>query len=201
MKEIYIVLTHTGTILSRIIKFYTKNEFTHSSISLDVNLEKMYSFGRLNPYNPFKGGFVHEGISWGTFKRFSNTYTQIYSLTITDLEFNTINSLIIHFENNKSAYSFNTKGLFLAGFDKYITSNNTFYCAEFVKYLLDSANLNVNLPATVKPEDFKAIYNLKPIYSGKLMDYFHASNNAYSSISQNKFINLYMNIYNSFFNI
>lgn len=30
----------------------------------------MYSFGRLNPYNPFWGGFVHESIDKGTFKRF-----------------------------------------------------------------------------------------------------------------------------------
>ena len=53
MKQIYIVLTHTGTALSTIIKYYTKDEFSHVSISLDEELEEMYSFGRLNPYNPF----------------------------------------------------------------------------------------------------------------------------------------------------
>lgn len=53
MKEIYIVLTHTGTALSRMIKWFTKDEFTHSSIALDAELKQMYSFGRLNPYNPF----------------------------------------------------------------------------------------------------------------------------------------------------
>ena len=62
MKKIYIILTHTGTALSTIIKYYTKDEFSHISISLDENLEEMYSFGRLNPYNPFLGGFVHESI-------------------------------------------------------------------------------------------------------------------------------------------
>ncbi len=58
MKKIYIVLTHTGTTLSKIIKTYTKDEFSHVSISLDLELKKMYSFGRLNPYNPFWDGFV-----------------------------------------------------------------------------------------------------------------------------------------------
>ena len=33
MKQIYIVLTHTGTLLSRIIKCYTKDEFSHCSIT------------------------------------------------------------------------------------------------------------------------------------------------------------------------
>jgi len=32
MKEIYLVLTHTGTMLSRIIKTYTGDEFSHISV-------------------------------------------------------------------------------------------------------------------------------------------------------------------------
>ena len=70
MKKIYIILTHTGTILSRIIRHWTKDEFSHISISLDKDLEEMYSFGRLNPYNAFVGGFVREGLDKGTFARF-----------------------------------------------------------------------------------------------------------------------------------
>ena len=40
MKKIYIVLSFTGTVLSRIIKFYTKNEFAHVSVALDEELEE-----------------------------------------------------------------------------------------------------------------------------------------------------------------
>ena len=82
MKKIYIILTYTGTILSRIVKIYTRKEYSHVSISLDRDLNQMYSFGRLNPYNPFIGGFVHEGVDRGTFKRFKNTKTKIYSMEI-----------------------------------------------------------------------------------------------------------------------
>ena len=60
MKKIYFILTYSGTVLGRIIRFKTKRFYTHVSISLDENLEKMYSFGRINPYNCFVGGFVHE---------------------------------------------------------------------------------------------------------------------------------------------
>lgn len=84
MKKIYLVLAHTGTTLATIIKYYTKDEFSHVSIALDDELEEMYSFGRLNPYNPFWGGFVHENIYKGTFKRFKNTKTEVYSLLVTD---------------------------------------------------------------------------------------------------------------------
>ena len=84
MRKIYIVLTYTGTILSKLVKMYTKREFSHVSIALDEDLKEMYSFGRLNPYNPFIGGFVHEYMDKGTFKRFSKTNAQIYCLELTE---------------------------------------------------------------------------------------------------------------------
>ena len=87
MKEIYIVLTHTGTVLSNIVKFYTKKDYTHVSISLDSELKELYSFGRLNPNNPFKGGFVREDLENGTFARFKNTIGSIYVLKVTDEQY------------------------------------------------------------------------------------------------------------------
>ena len=106
MKKIYIVLTHTGTTLSRIIKGFTKDEFSHVSISLDSNLKEMYSFGRLEPYNPFWGGFVHEYIDRGTFKRFYKTKTKIYSMQITDEQYEKAKNAITTFNQeiiNKSS--------------------------------------------------------------------------------------------------
>ncbi len=52
MKEIYIVLTQTGTFFSRSIKFITKEEFNHSSISFNQDLDVLYSFGRKVVNNP-----------------------------------------------------------------------------------------------------------------------------------------------------
>ena len=51
MKNIYLIITYTGTIPAKLIKLYTKNEYSHISISLDKELTEMYSFARLNPYN------------------------------------------------------------------------------------------------------------------------------------------------------
>ena len=70
VEKIYIIQSCTGTILSNIIKGYTKNIYTHVSLSLDINLNNMYSFGRLNPYNPFWGGFVKKVQSMELLKDF-----------------------------------------------------------------------------------------------------------------------------------
>lgn len=170
MKKIYIILTYTGTILSQIVKVYTKREFSHVSISLDENLTKMYSFGRLNPYNPFSGGFVHERINQGTFKRFKNTKTKIYSLEVSEEKYKELEKLIKEMYNAKDSYKFNILGLIGILINHQVKRENYFYCAEFVKYVLEQSSI-IELPDLVKPEDFEKIYGLDEIYKGLLREY------------------------------
>lgn len=178
MKKIYIILTHTGTALSTVIKYYTKDEFSHISISLDENLEEMYSFGRLNPYNPFWGGFVHENIRYGTFKRFKNTRAEIYSLNVEDNQYERLVKIINYFNINKQKYSFNILGLACVSIKKKIKRKNNFYCAEFVKHVLKSAGIKsvAELPWIIKPEDFKNIVGIKLEYKGLLKKYSKRNN-------------------------
>ena len=171
MKKIYIILTHTGTMLSRIIKKYTKDEFSHVSISLDVDLKEMYSFGRLNPYNALWAGFIHEYIDKGTFKRFYKTKAKIYSLEITEEQYENLRNNIKQIQLNKEEYTFNTLGLFAVGFHIKIRKEHSFYCAEFVKYIMEKSGIEIQLPETIKPEDFKNIDGLQEIYSGLLRKY------------------------------
>jgi len=171
MKKIYIVITYTGTILSKIVKFYTRDKFCHISIALDKNLNEMYSFGRLNPYNPFWGGFVHEKIDSGTFKRFKNTEAEIFSLDITEKQYNIIRKTINFINKNKKYYKFNTIGLFAVCVNARVKFKHSFYCAEFVKYLFDKAKIKNNLPLIIKPEDFKNLIDIQKEYEGKLRDY------------------------------
>ncbi len=170
-KKIYIVLTYTGTILSKIIRIYTGAEYSHVSISLDKKLNKMYSFGRLNPYNPFIGGFVHEGIYIGTFNRFKKTKAEIYQIEVTNEQYNKIKQKIKNIEKNKDSYRFNLMGLAFAGVNHKYKRDKSFYCAEFVKYLTDEAEIELNLPDVIRPIDFKTKTNLEILYTGSLRNY------------------------------
>ena len=172
MKKIYIALMHTGTLLSNIIKCYTKDEFSHISIALDSELKEMYSFGRLHAYNPFWGSFVHEEINKGTYKRFKNTKTEVYSLVVTDEQYEKIKKVINYFKENKQKYRFNFIGLACVGINKRIKRKNRFYCAEFVKHIMKASGISVNdLPELIRPEDFKKLQGLKLEYKGLLRKY------------------------------
>lgn len=171
MKKIYIVLTYTGTALARIIRLYTRKEYSHVSISLDKNLTQMYSFGRINPYIPFWGGFVQESPSYGTFKRFKKTTSKIYSLEVSDEDYDHIKEAILQVNSHKDQYRFNVLGLVAAMVNKKLNRDKCFYCAEFVKYVLDQSDLEIELPKVVKPIDFENIQNLNVVYTGRLRDY------------------------------
>lgn len=171
MKQVYLVLSYTGTLLSKIVRFYTKKEYSHVSISLDKDLKKMYSFGRLNPYNAFIGGFVHESLDYGTFKRFYKTETTIYEVDITDEQYEKLLRLIDYFEKKKELFKFNTLGLFAVPLKIKVTRKRCFYCAEFVKYVFEKTNINNDLPRIIKPEDFKMLDNKRIIYKGNMQEY------------------------------
>lgn len=171
-EKIYIVVSFTGTILSRIVRLWTRKKYSHTSISLDKNLNEMYSFGRVNPYNPVKGSFVHENINWGTLKRFYNTKCIIISIDLTKKQYNNVKKVIKQFiDNGQKHYKFNIRGIIFAAFNKRIKQKNKFYCSEFVKYVLDSANIDNNLPEVVKPMDFLKLEKYDIIYEGYLKKY------------------------------
>ena len=170
MKKIYIVLTYTGTVLANIVKFYTREKYSHVSIGLDSELNELYSFGRLNPY-PYKGGFVREGINKGTFARFRNTIGAVYSLDIEDEQYEKIVKIIQNVKNNKEKYKFNIIGLFLVSINRKYKKDNSFYCAEFVKYLLEKSFNKKLLPEIVKPMDFLELDSLELVYEGIFREY------------------------------
>lgn len=171
MKKIYIVLTYTGSVLSRIIRLYTGKEYSHVSISLDENLESMYSFGRINAYNPFFAGFVQESPKFGTFKRFNKAITKIYSLEVSNKDYDIIKNIIDDFNSKKDVYRFNMLGLTAVMFNQRIKRKNHYYCAEFVKYVFDNTSLKIDIPEIARPMDFDKIKGTEEVYKGYLSEY------------------------------
>lgn len=172
MRTIYIVLTYTGTWLSKAINIVAKHEFTHVSISLDETLNAMFSFGRKKVNNPVIGGFVKERINHGIYKKFRETDAEVYKLEISDEGYDHIEDIIKHMTQHKEKYNFNFIGLVFAGIHKKVEFKHSFYCAEFVKYILENGKLDLSyMPDPVRPIDFRNLRNAELIYRGKLRNY------------------------------
>lgn len=130
-KQIFIVITQTGTMLSRILKRITGAEYNHASLSLSQDLTRMYSFGRRHPYNPFWGGFVIESPHAGTFRRFSDTTAIILAVEITEERYAALEATLEAMWAQREQFSYNLGGLLLAYFHILWKRSNRYYCSEF----------------------------------------------------------------------
>lgn len=172
-KKIYIVLSQTGTILSRVLKMITGSEYNHASVSLQPDLSYMYSFGRRHPYNPFWGGFVKESPNFGTFKRFSETRAVVLAIPVDDDTYLELKKELEKMFNDKDSYSYDVLGLLLAGFNIIYKREKHYYCSEFVRELLVQCGVEESdqFQPIVQPVHFLTIPDSEVIYRGKLSDF------------------------------
>lgn len=167
------VMTQSGTLLARTIKFYTKKPYNHISLGFDKNLEEIYSFGRKHPRNPLFGGFVNEGINEGFYKVFKNTTCKIYMLEITDEEYAKLEQNINLFKNKRDKYKYNVLGLIALMFGIPLKRKNHYFCSQFAARVLYSSHI-IDFDkdySLVKPYDFDNIENTILVYEGKLSEY------------------------------
>ncbi len=172
-KEVYLVLSQSGSWLSNIIKIVTRYEYNHISISLDANLDPMYSFGRRQPYNPFWGGFVKEYLWKGTFYRFPHTKCQILKLGVSEEQHAKLSEFLETMYASRRHYGYNFVGLCLAALNIRRPANKKYYCSEFLKALFIKFEIPgaKDLPKIAHPCHFLDLQGVACVYHGLLRDY------------------------------
>lgn len=172
-RYIYIVISQTGTMLSRILKIITGARYNHASISLSKDLQTMYSFGRLWAYNPFYGGFVQESLKYGTFRRFPNADVVVAAIPVAQERYQQMEEFLADMYLHRKKYHYNYIGLLMAGAKIHYCSKNTYYCSEFVRDVLIQFEVldSEQFSPIVQPVHILEQVKDYVIYRGKLKQY------------------------------
>ncbi len=172
-RTIFILLTNTGSVPTKIIQVYTKAPYNHVSISFTKDLRRFYSFGRKKYYNPLFGGFVVESIDSKIYEYFSETTCSIFSLEVDLHVYYRMRKVIKEFEKEKDKYVYSFIGLLGVIAKVPIEREYGYFCSQFVATVLEKSGLNLfnKSPGLVTPNDFMKVKELNHIYSGKLSDY------------------------------
>lgn len=173
-RYIYVVLTQTGTNISKAIKCFTRAPYNHTSITSDLELCEMFSFCRINKNRPLPAGFFHEKVDDGVFEMFNSIPCEIYGFEVDDEQLAKYNNLIEHFKKETKLYSYNLLGLLTIALGIPLNRKKRFVCSQFVAHMLAESGIatfdkDVSL---VKPDDFRHLPNGKLIYSGDIKKYF-----------------------------
>ncbi|MDD4547925.1 MAG: hypothetical protein PHI05_04215 [Bacilli bacterium] len=172
--EIYLVFSKTGTWLSRLLRFVLKKKYVHVSISLDDKLNNMYSFGRVNPNNPFSGGFVIEDLREGVFKKNPESECIVYKIKVTEDQYQKMLSELEVYEKNQKILKYNFLGLVASGLNIRLKRKNRYFCTQFASILFLETGV---FESQKHPEFFKPIdiidnmNNYEEIFEGYVTDY------------------------------
>lgn len=169
MKSIYIILTQSGTEVSKMLKMITHEKYNHSSICLDDSFNEFYSFGRKKINNPLIGGFIIENAFKHVFGKYENIPCIILKKEIVEEKYQKLRNIINEFILNKDNYSYAFVSLALADTNYSIINNSKFFCSQFVAKLLNDIEIETpKKPEHMHPMDFTKIENTQVIFEGDL---------------------------------
>lgn len=179
--HIYVLLTDTGTLFTRLIRMFTKAPMNHASIALDRELKEVFSFGRKNLRNPLVGGFVREDM---TSELFGRATCALYYCSVDKKTYDRIRKHIEEFERNEHQYKYNLLGLFGVLLNKRIVRKNAYFCTQFVASVLEENGVLVSSKPSdlVTPADIERAKALSQVYRGSLQSYMtkHWTTSAHS---------------------
>lgn len=164
-RQVYVLLTDSGTMLARMIKWYTKQPLSHASLVLDQELQEIYSFGRKNPGNPFIGGFVQESLKSGLLLDAS---CALYRCSVSSSVYARLQRHVEEMRRRRDEYKYSVRGLVGVALNRAWSRENTYFCSQFVAAVLQE-NGAVRLekpPALTTPGDLAELKELAPIFRG-----------------------------------
>ncbi len=137
---IYIVFLSTTTYMGRMIRLFTRNQYSHVTIAFDRDLNKMYSFARYRVNSPILGGFVTE-LPHRYLHGNRDVTVKICEIPLPDEEYKRIREEVEYFHKNKEVMIYNTVNAVLSLLGKKLQVKNMFTCLEFVTYLMRYTNI------------------------------------------------------------
>ncbi|SEF46762.1 hypothetical protein SAMN04487934_101258 [Eubacterium ruminantium] len=178
-KSVYILLTRTETVPSRVIHFFKRMPYVHVSIALDEELDELYSFARKKVNNPFRCGFIDEDINSGIFGRDTETRCKVMRLRLTEQQYQDVKASIEVFKSNREKYKYNYLGVLSIYFHLGFSRKYKCFCSEFVDKVLKMSGINLfdKGSARVIPDDFRTCELLETTFEGRLQsyrDYLHS---------------------------
>lgn len=106
MKTIYILLTRSGTLLSKLVYAATGASYTHASMAFDADLSCLYSSTRKNGYTMFPAGPSKEYLNKGVFRLRDNAPCALYALEVSDEAYSHALHRAEEFMRHSEEYSF-----------------------------------------------------------------------------------------------
>lgn len=164
---IYVVLTDTGTLVSKVSKWITKDPYNHVSLSFDSDLSRLYTYALVNG-NSWRGGLKVEDPELLKGARYS-----MWAVSVAAEMFEQLVARVSEMISESSKTRYNHLGLINAIFKTNIFDNDdvsAMICSQFVVKLLESIGVTLvhgRAASSVRPYELVKSKLLKHVRRGK----------------------------------
>lgn len=171
MRHIYVLLTRSGSVVSRAISLTTGDLFTHSSIAYDDSLFTLCSFARRYQRLIIPAGLVNERLESGYYHRHSYIPCALMRLTVPDEVYLSVRNIVGGMLSERKKYRYDTIGLLLCRLGRSYNREKHYFCSRFVGEMLLQSGAIASLPkpaALMRPQDFLLMPELELVYMGSM---------------------------------
>lgn len=178
MKKIYILLTKSGTVVSRLVSLFTRDSYTHVSISFEENLQPLYSSSRKNGETMLPAGPCVENFYRGYLKKHPLIPCSLYELVVSDEVYEKAKRETEVIIKNADRYGYNVLGMIFCGMNIKVKRRRSYFCSQFVSEILYNSDA-LKLPKDrnlMRPSDYMKIPELNCLFTGTLKDLINKYN-------------------------
>lgn len=170
---VFILLTVGHSPLSGIIMKATGDSFSHSSISFDISLNPMYSFGTKKMNEGHREmGFVKTWPKDPLWDPKTPTPYSLYVTFVSDADFAKMKSRMAYFLKNDKNLGYSFAGLFRVFFHMKSPKRRNWFCSQFVAEVLSAGkSADMQKDASLyRPHTLKDIGNVSFLIKGDAID-------------------------------
>lgn len=172
MRKIYILLTRSDTVLSRVVHLVTAARYTHVSIAFDEDLQTVYSSSRKNGRTLFPAGPCQEHLEQGYWSEHGHVPCILYELQVSDQVYYAARREVERILHRQEEYHFNILGLILCQMNIPFRRKHHFFCSQFVGAVLGQSGALClpKDPSVMKPCDYMSMPELACRFQGRLWE-------------------------------
>lgn len=152
-KYVYVVFSSTQYMIAKFIRVFTHHRYNHVSISLDGNMQMLYSFARRYEDTPFCGGFVVETPE-RYIRRNEAASVQICAIPVTDEVHDAVRAHLEAYESEAQDYIYNYIGALTFLFRRRVALDKCHTCVDFATEVVSMTGADIN------PDRFYSIRGL-----------------------------------------
>lgn len=167
-KYIYVLLSRTTTNVGKMVRQFSKCQYSHTALSFDAQLSHCYAFGRIQYRAPLLGRLVHESYTSYTLNNNKEVPVILFKIPVSDEDYAMVCKTVKDIWEDPE-YIYNLLSIITYPIQKGIDTYKAYTCIQFVMMILKKVGIPLSKPSyKYIPDDLLELLKEYKCYEGDI---------------------------------